>query len=105
MSVLSATFINLPAERVDTEITNGLQTLAETLGGDRSSIGFANANSGEITITHVWTREGFPDYSKGLLHSIMPWLSRRIKMGETLIANTPEDLPAEARLEREFMES
>jgi PAS domain S-box-containing protein len=105
MAALSARFINLPPDRVDGEIANGLQTLAETLGGDRSSIGFAQAASGEILITHAWTRAGFADYSKGLLHTILPWLSERIKMGETVIANTSEDLPDEARLEREFMES
>jgi transcriptional regulator with GAF, ATPase, and Fis domain len=105
MSALSATFINLSSERVDGEITNGLKVLAETLGGDRSSLGFVQANSEEILITHAWTRAGFPDYSKGFLHILMPWLSRRIKMGETVLANKPEDLPDEARLEREFMES
>ncbi len=105
MAALSAKFINLPPDRVDGEITNGLQTLAEALGGDRSSIGFAQAASGEILITHAWTRAGFADYSKGLLHTILPWLSERIKNGETAIANTPEDLPPEALSERDFMES
>ncbi len=105
MATLSAKFINLPPDRVDGEIMDGLQTLAESLGGDRSSIGFAQAASGEILITHAWTRPGFADYPKGLLHDIMPWLSRRIKMGEAVIANTPEDLPEEARSERDFMES
>ena len=105
ISALSATFINLSPDRVDEEITNGLKTLAETLGGDRSSIGFVQASSGEILITHAWTRAGFPDYSKGLLQNILPWLSQRLKMGETTAVRTPEDLPPEARLEREFMES
>ncbi len=105
MAALSAKFINLPPHRVDGEIMNGLQTLAKALGGDRSSIGFAQAASGEILITHAWTRPGFADYSKGLLHAILPWLSKRIKNGETAIVNTPEDLPAEARSERDFMES
>ena len=100
ISALSATFINLSPDRVDEEITNGLKTLAETLGGDRSSIGFVQASSGEILITHAWTRAGFPDYSKGLLQNIMPWLSQRMKMGETTVVRTPEDLPPEAQLER-----
>jgi PAS domain S-box-containing protein len=105
MSELSGRLINLPPEHVDGEITNGLQTLAQTLGGDRSSIGFAQDKSGEIVVTHAWTRAGFPDYSKGLLHTIMPWLSQQIKMGKTVIVNSPEDLPAEAQVEREFMDS
>ena len=105
IAALSATFINLSPDRVDEEITNGLKTLAETLGGDRSSIGFANANSGEIVISHVWTREGFPDYSKGLFNTILPWLAQRTKTGETTVVRTLEDLPPEAHSEREFMES
>ena len=105
MAKLSAAFINLPAERVDGEITNGLQTLAEVFGGDRSVTGFVDANSGGLLATHAWTRAGFPEYPKGLLHNVMPWLSQRLQMGEPLIANTPEDLPPEARSERAFMES
>ena len=105
MAKLSAAFINLPAERVDGEITNGLQALAEVFGGDRSVTGFVDANSGGLLATHAWTRAGFPEYPKGLLHNVMPWLAQRLQMGEPLIANTPEDLPPEARSERAFMKS
>jgi formate hydrogenlyase transcriptional activator len=105
MAALSAKFINLPPDRVDGEIMDGLQTIAEALGGDRSSIGFAQAASREILITHAWTRPGFAEYSKGLLHALLPWLSQRIRIGETVIANSPEDLPPEALSERDFMES
>ena len=104
LSDLSAKFINLPPDRVDGEVTNGLQTLAEALGGDRSAIGAVEANSENILVTHVWTREGFPEFPKGLLHSMLPWLSRRLHMGEITVLRGPEDLPSEARLEREFME-
>ena len=38
LAELSATFINLPPDRVDGEITNGLMSLADALGGDRASL-------------------------------------------------------------------
>ena len=100
---VSATLINLPADRVDAEIENGLKVLIEALGGDRASIGLVEASSGDILITHNWTREGFPEFPKRALHTMLPWLAQRMKKGETVIA--PDDFPPDARAEREHMES
>ena len=100
---VSATLINLPADRVDAEIEDGLNVLIEALGGDRASIGLVEASSGDILITHNWTREGFPQFPKRALHTMLPWLAQRMKMGETVIA--PDDFPPDARAEREHMES
>ena len=103
ISGVSATLINLPPDRVDGEIANGLKTLTEALGGDRASIGFVDAGSGDILITHNWTRAGFTEFPKTTLERTLPWLAQHIKMGETLIA--PDDLPPEACAERGHMES
>ena len=100
---VSATLINLPPDRVDAEITNGLRTLTGVLGGDRASIGFLDPGSGDILITHNWTRTGFPEFPKKPLERTLPWLAQHIKMGETVIA--PDDLPPEASAERGHMES
>jgi formate hydrogenlyase transcriptional activator len=105
MSALSATFINLPPDRVDGEITHGLKSLGAALGGDRSSVGLIEPGTGDILITHAWAGAGFPEFPKRMLHTVLPWLSARIKSGESLVAYTPEDLPVEAHLERDYMES
>ena len=103
ISGVSATLINLPPDRVDGEISNGLKTLTEALGGDRASIGFVDAGTGDILITHNWTRAGFTEFPKKTLESTLPWLAQQIKMGETVIA--PNDFPPEASVEKGHMES
>src|SRR5271166_1860748 len=103
ISGVSAALINLPPDRVDGEIANGLKTLTEALGGDRASIGFVDAGTGDILITHNWTRAGFTEFPKKTLESTLPWLAQQIKMGETVIA--PNDFPPEASVEKGHMES
>ena len=103
ISGVSATLINLPPDRVDGEIANGLKTLTEALGGDRASIGFVDAGSGDILITHNWTRAEFPEFPQKALERTLPWLAQRIKMGETVVA--PGDFPPEAFAEKGHMES
>jgi formate hydrogenlyase transcriptional activator len=100
---LSARFINLKANRVDEEINGALQILAEALNTDRATIGQIDQPSGDILVTHAWARPGFPAFGERVLKGLMPWLEERIKAGETSVAGTPEDLPAEAIHEREYM--
>jgi formate hydrogenlyase transcriptional activator len=100
---VSATLINLPPERVDAEIRNGLKILTEALEGDRASIGFVDAESGNILVAYNWTRENFMEFPKIILEDTFPWLAQRIKMGETVIG--PDDFPLEACAERNHVES
>jgi PAS domain S-box-containing protein len=105
LSKLSATFINLAPDCVDGEITNALRTLADAMGGDRASIGVIDDSSGDILVTHSWARQKASEFPKRLLHTVLPWLSERVKKGETILINTPDDLPVEAHFEKKHMES
>ena len=103
ISVLSTKFINLPANRVDGEITDGLKTLGEAMDGDRATVGLIEPESGDLLITHAWARAGLEAFPKRLLSGMLPWLFQRLKEGETIAVGTPEDLPPEAHVEREYM--
>lgn len=102
---LSAKFINLPADRVDQEITSGLCALVEALNTDRATIGTIDPASGDIVVTHTWTRAGCPRFGERLLKGMLPWLEERIRRGEISWAERPSDLPPEASRERSYMES
>jgi len=102
---LSAKFINLPTDRVDQEINSGLCALVEALNTDRATIGKIDAATGDIVVTHTWTREGFPPFGERLLKGMLPWLEDRIRRGEISWAERPSDLPPEAFRERSYMES
>ena len=103
ISVLSTKFINLPANRVDGEITDGLKTLGEAMDGDRATVGLIEPESGDLLITHAWARAGLEAFPKRLLSGMLPWLFQRLKEGETIAIGAPEDLPPEAHVEREYM--
>jgi PAS domain S-box-containing protein len=45
---LSARFINLPTDRVDSEITSGLEVLVEALDTDRASLGQFESATGDL---------------------------------------------------------
>ena len=99
---LSARFINLPADRVDSEITIGLEVLVEALDTDRASLGVFDASTGDLVITHNWARPGVPQFGERLVKGVLPWLEARITSGEIAALGMPEELPPEAIQEREY---
>ena len=105
LSELTARFINLPADRVDPEISSGLQVLVEALDNDRAHLGQIDPVTGDIVITHAWCRPGFSPFEKRILEGSLPWLEARIRSGEVSVSERPSDLPPEARRERAYMES
>jgi len=105
MSELSGRLINLPPELVDGEITKGLETLGDALGGDRATVGLIEPHSGDILIKHAWARPGIKPFPQRLLSGVLPWLTRRILDGEITVIGAPEELPEEAQAEREHMKS
>lgn len=99
---LSARFINLPADRVDSEITSGLEILVEALDTDRASLGQFDPSTGDLVTTHTWARPGIPPFAERLVKGVLPWLEARITAGEITALGSPDDLPPEAIQEREY---
>ena len=102
---LSAKFINLPADRVDEEITSGLRVLAEALDSDGATLSKIDAVTGDILITHTWARSGSPASGPRLLKGVLPWLEERIRRGEPSLVERTSNLPTEAFHECNYMES
>src|SRR5215472_6443754 len=71
---LSARFINLPTDRVDSEITSGLEVLVEALDTDRASLGQFDSATGDLVATHNWARPGVPIFGERLVKGTLPWL-------------------------------
>jgi PAS domain S-box-containing protein len=105
LSDLSATFINLPPEHVDEELAKGVRVLAEALDADRCLLGRVDAKTGDLLVTHAWSCAGFPAFPSKALNNTLPWLNRKIRQGEVVVVCRPEELPAEANVERHYMES
>jgi signal transduction histidine kinase len=96
LAELSATFVRLPPEQVDQELTQWLQRIGFFLKIDRSVITQVNPVNGEVLVTHQWAREGVRENPIGLKTAkVMPWLTGRILAGELTVLSSEADLPAE----------
>jgi signal transduction histidine kinase len=103
LAELSATFVNLPADEVDSQIESGLRRLVEFLGMDRGSLAEHLLESRQLAITHSYHVPGAPPNPRFVLDEQLPWYTNAIHRGDPLrLVSLPDDLPHDATLEREY---
>jgi len=103
LSELSAAFINFSGDQVDQEIDACLEKVQELLKIDRLTVLEFSDDEEQFQTMHSSTAPGIPGLSRYIPTESLPWFSRNIAEGKTLLfSNLPEDLPAEATLEREY---
>jgi formate hydrogenlyase transcriptional activator len=99
---LSAKFINLPTDRIDDEINNGLKLISESLSIDRIALLQFSEDKKQFHLTHgfaVNSKEIPPNF---LVSAKLPWFTGSIKKGKILRISKIDDLPKEAFPEREY---
>jgi len=100
---LSATYANVPSDRVVEEIAHGLGQLNEFLGFDRSTF-WEFAGNGDRVALRSAAAEGVEPVPRGPATVRMDWLFSQVRAGRTVVLRSlPEDLPAEAVEEREYV--
>lgn len=95
---LSATFVNVAASQVDSQIESGLRQIVEFLDLDRSGLGELSAEG--LVITHSYQVPGVPPSPRVVLEAQFPFYARKVHLGHAF--RLPDDLPPEAVREREF---
>jgi signal transduction histidine kinase len=104
LAELSATFVNLPADQVDTQIESALGQLVEFLDVDRA--GLAELFTDQLVVTHAYHRPETPRLPRIILNEQLPWYARRIKAGEVFQAfRLPDDLPFDATADRTYCQT
>jgi DNA-binding CsgD family transcriptional regulator len=98
---LSATFLSAPADQVDSQIVAGLRQIVEFLGIDRSGFGELVAQKNKIVITHSYEVPGVPATPRIYVEDLWPDYASKVQEGEPF--RVPEDLPAQASAEREYL--
>lgn len=100
---LSATFVNVPSDRVDEKIVLGLKRVVEFLGVDRSGLGQTLSSDNSIAITHSYQIEGVEAAPKVVLESQFPIYARMVREGVPF--QLPDDIIEipEAEAEREYL--
>lgn len=86
---LSATFVNVSAAEVDSQIESGLKQIVEFLDFDRSGLGERSPEG--MVITHSYERPGVPPSPRVVLEAQFPFYAKKVHEGE--VFRLPDDLP------------
>jgi signal transduction histidine kinase len=100
---LSATFVNLPANQVDSQIESALCRVVELLGVDRGGLAEVLVDQKQLVITHSYHVPGVPLLPRIILNEQLPWYARTIREGKVFrVTRLPDELPPEATAERAY---
>jgi formate hydrogenlyase transcriptional activator len=97
---LSSKFVNLPADKIDGEIVQGLEKIAKTLSIDRCSVSEFTGDNKLLRVTHAFSMPGVPIMPNIVINEQMPWFKKCLYQGETVVFSTLSDLPPEAAKEK-----
>jgi PAS domain S-box-containing protein len=104
LSDLSARFVNIPPDRVDSEIEDGLRQILELFQVDRSGLLRLLPNKASWQVTHIATSGNVPTHPAGveLPRSLYPWAYDKLaQKHEVMSISRLDDLPAEADVDRQ----
>lgn len=129
LSEISARFVNLPTDRVDSEIQDAQGRVCECLGFDRSTFWqVSDRGDGVLELTHIHEPQDRPPIAQpadermlsngdwalrapedppALMHmqaqGFFPWITEEIRQGRAVFVSKLDDLPAEASRDREML--
>jgi len=95
---ISSRFINLPADRIDSEVEDAQRRICELLDFDRCSLWqIVEAEPGALLLTHLHqSLESPPPAERMIARNFFPWSSLKVLGGETVTISKMIDLPPEA---------
>jgi len=102
LSDLSTTFINLPEEQVDVNMERSLARLGEFLNMDRISLFEFSQDRTEMATIYSWNAPGVAPAPPLVSTDNLSWWRGRLLRGEASLASDLDNLPEEAREEREY---
>jgi transcriptional regulator with GAF, ATPase, and Fis domain len=104
LSELSARFVNIPPDRVDSEIDHGLREILEFFKVDRAGLLWSLPDGSGHQITHGVYGENIPPVPLGvkLPRSIYPWaFEKLVERHEVVSFSRLDDLPPEANVDKQ----
>jgi PAS domain S-box-containing protein len=100
---LSAQFVNVSAGEVDREIDQGIKRLVEFVGVDRGHLWRFAGDQEEFVATHFWAAPGIAPMPQTPVHEHFPWIKDQLLNGRAVVCSQPEELPAEAQVDRQSL--
>jgi signal transduction histidine kinase len=99
---LSAAFARVASDEINHEIGRWLKEIVVELGLDRTNLAEWLTEKGDFRNTFQWVRPGLPRAPMVLVQAHLPWITQRIRAGESVIFSSLGELPAEARRDKRF---
>jgi len=97
LSDLFASFINIPADKIDNRVEEVLKQIGKALGLDRIDVARIDDNNGRLQITQSWTVKGNISILGMYTKDDFPMLTQLLtKKDEAIFFKNPEDLPVES---------
>ena len=101
LTEISARFVNLPADRLDSEIEDAERRICELLGLDLAALWQWSDNVSDLfTLTHIYSVQGGPQ-PPDVSQEHFPWFIQQMRSGRIVAFSSLEELPAEAARDRE----
>jgi len=101
ISNLSAGFVNLPPDEVDSEINKELRSITEFFDADRCTVGLFSEDGARLTGAYEYHSAETKPGPEFLSKEQMPWYFEQLIRGNRVVMNRVEDLPPEAEKERQ----
>jgi PAS domain S-box-containing protein len=104
LSDLSARFVNIPPDRVDSEIDDSLTQVLEFFRVDRCELLRLLPGNAAWQVTHMATSGNVPTHPAGveLRSSLYPWAYEKLaEKHEVMFVSSLDDLPADANVDRQ----
>lgn len=92
LTEISAHFINLPTEQIDSSIQDSLRRIAEMLDLDRATLGELTANGQDGFATHCYSKAGIPANMVASVICDVPLVMKSLWAGQPLIVENVDDL-------------
>jgi signal transduction histidine kinase len=102
ISNLSAGFVNLPSNEIDSQINEGLRAITEFFEADRCSVGLFSEDGTQIARAFEYHSGEAEPASESLSKERLPWYMEQLIRGNPFVMNRVEDLPPEAEKERQY---
>lgn len=105
---IATRFIHIRSEHVDGEINETLRMIGEFAGVDRSYLFRFSADCASMSNTHEWCAPGIEpqiEFLQNMPSDSMPWTVQRFQSGFVVHVRSLDELPVEARVEREVLEA
>src|SRR5262249_30729085 len=100
---LSRTFIAIPEETIDANMTQGLARVGLFLEMDRVTLLELSRDREAMTVAYSWNHPGVAGPPGVLTRQMEPWWLAQVMRGEVTLARRVDDLPDEAAAEKTYL--